>query len=99
MEMETTDKNYYCCECIHYLHGQLEQPCEKSNPYVGYLNRGCDKWENDKGEKIPVKNTKVCKVCGQELPKKAFSVTKKTADKRMDVCKECNKKKKKRKEQ
>ena len=90
MEMETTD-NYYCCDCIHYLHGQLEQPCAKSHPYVGYLNRGCHRWEDKHGNKIPRIKSKVCKVCGQELPMKAFAMTKKTADKRADVCRECKK--------
>jgi len=61
--METTDK--LCCNCIHYLHGQLENPCAKGMSKVGYLQPGCWRWESENGKGVEMP-TKVCSICGQE---------------------------------
>lgn len=95
MEMGITDKNYYCCDCIHYLHGQLEQPCAKGCAYVGYLNKGCHKWQNEKGEKMPVITHKICIECGRTLSIKNFSRQRDTEDRLSRRCKECNANRKK----
>ena len=86
--METTANNYYCCDCIHYMLGVLENPCRMSKPSVGYLRKGCELWENEKGEKLP-ELTKVCKKCGQELSIKMFGKDKHSPDYHKDICKEC----------
>lgn len=87
--METTDKNYYCCECIHYMFGLLENPCAKSKPYVGYLNRGCSEWKDKDGNRIPKVTHKVCETCGKLLPLEAFRRNKDTKDRLSKSCKEC----------
>ena len=86
--METTANNYYCCDCIHYMLGVLDNPCRKDKPSVGYLRRGCELWENENGEKIP-EQMKVCKDCGRELPITMFGKDKSSPDYHKDWCKEC----------
>lgn len=62
MAMETTGK--YCCECIHYLHGVLENPCKYNMRSVGYLNQGCWRWESENGTGVEMP-TKKCSICGE----------------------------------
>ena len=68
MEMGTTDR--LCCNCIHYLHGQLENPCAKGMSKVGYLQPGCWRWAKEKEGETP---TKVCSICGHEKTLDAFT--------------------------
>lgn len=84
MEKETIDR--ICCNCIHYLHGQLESPCAKDNPNVGYLHEGCWRWQSEKGELVIP--TKQCSVCGEVKPINKFVRFK---DKYKSFCIECNK--------
>ena len=61
MAMGTIDK--LCCNCIHYLHGQLESPCAKQMRSVGYLQPGCWRWEREENQaETP---TKTCSICGE----------------------------------
>ena len=88
--METTGKFYWCCDCIHYLHGRDEQPCAKGHPYVGYLATGCHRWQNKEGERKPVITHKVCSVCGRNLPVKHFSRQRGTQDYLSKRCRDCH---------
>ena len=88
MEAETIVR-YWCCECIHYIHGQLNQPCAKGSPYVGYLNEGCHRWENKDGLKKPRITHKVCSVCGKSLPVSEFYRSKDNKDRLTNACKTC----------
>ena len=62
MGMGTIDK--ICCNCIHYLHGQLENPCAKGMHKVGYLQPGCWRWESENGKGVEMP-TKKCSICGE----------------------------------
>lgn len=88
METETIVR-YWCCDCIHYLHGQLNQPCAKGCSYVGYLNEGCHRWENAEGLKKPRITHKVCSVCGKTLPVSEFYRNKDNKDRLTKACKVC----------
>lgn len=79
-----------CCNCVHYKHGQLENPCNAGNTKVGYLKKGCWKWSRDENEEKEVP-TKVCEKCGQVLPITQFYKYKwgKLRDGYTDVCKDC----------
>ena len=89
-DMDTQeDRRYWCCECIHYLHGQLNQPCAKGCSYVGYLNEGCHRWENAEGVKKPRITHKVCSVCGKSLPVSEFYRNKDNKDRLTNACKTC----------
>ena len=82
MEMGTTDR--LCCNCIHYLHGQLENPCAKGMSKVGYLQPGCWRWQSEKGEReMP---TKKCSICGEVKEIEKFTIAK---GKVQDYCKAC----------
>ena len=83
------DRRYWCCECIHYIHGQLNQPCAKGSPYVGYLNEGCHRWENKDGLKKPRITHKICSVCGKSLPVSEFYRNKDNKDRLTNACKTC----------
>ena len=61
MEMETTDK--LCCDCAHYLHGLLHNPCAKGMRCVGYLNKGCWQFKEEDCEDVVL--TKKCSICGE----------------------------------
>ena len=85
MGTETIDK--LCCNCIYYLHGQLENPCAKNSNYVGYLREGCWRWKSEKGEdEVYMKR---CSRCGEELPTTMFARYKKQYT---NLCKNCNEK-------
>ena len=85
MGMETIDK--LCCNCIHYIHGQLENPCAKNSSYVGYLREGCWRWKAERGEEVVY--MKQCSRCGEMLPITQFAKYKKAYT---DLCKSCNEK-------
>lgn len=92
MGMETTDK--LCCNCIHYLHGVLENPCAKDVKSVGYLKEGCWRWAKEKEAEIP---TKVCSICGQEKTLDAFTHAKGVIQPYCKACRLVYKESKKRK--
>ena len=73
MGMETTDK--LCCNCIHYLHGQLENPCAKRMSKVGYLQPGCWRWESENGKGVEMP-TKKCSICGEVKEIEKFGIDK-----------------------
>ena len=83
------DRRYWCCECIHYIHGQLNQPCAKGCSSVGYLNEGCHRWEDKEGLKKPRITHKVCSVCGKSLPLSEFYRNKDNKDRLTKACKTC----------
>lgn len=91
MEMETTGRGL-CCECIHYLHGQIENPCAYNVRTVGYLKTGCWRWQSSE-DSAPRKATKVCSRCGKELSIEMFSEVKFGADGYANECDICRKKK------
>ena len=86
MGMGTIDK--ICCNCIHYLHGQLDNPCAKGVSSVGYLNEGCWRWKSKNGESIEMP-TKKCGICGEVLTIDNFYKKKKTPDGLSFACKKC----------
>lgn len=55
-----------CCDCIHYRHGDINDPCEKGQKKCGYLHVGCWMWKSENGKDVEMP-TKVCSICGQEL--------------------------------
>lgn len=77
-----------CCNCIHDQFGVLEDPCMKGNKKCGYLHPGCWRWESEDGKEAIVP-TKVCSICGQELPVDKFYVNKKKKDGYSPACKSC----------
>lgn len=83
MEMETIDK--LCCNCIHYLHGQLENPCAKGAKSVGYLKEGCWRWQTDKEEEKEMP-TMYCPECQQYLGIDKFY---KIKGKCQPICRKC----------
>lgn len=83
-----------CGECIHYIHGQIENPCGKGNRFVGYLQENKHCWERAEGEADEDLVTKRCNKCGRELPLKMFFLTRRTPDGHTNVCKECKPRKK-----
>ena len=95
MGMETTDK--LCCNCIHYLHGQLENPCVKEVSSVGYLKEGCWRWQSEKGEReIP---TKKCSICGEVKEIEKFGITKGRYNHYCNACRKIYRESKKRKKE
>lgn len=91
--METIDK--LCCNCIHYLHGQLETPCAKNVNSVGYLKEGCWRWQSEKGEReIP---TKKCSICGEVKEIDKFGITKGRYNHYCNACRKIYRESKKRK--
>ena len=87
MEKETT-VNKFCCDCVYYIHGQLENPCEKGCRYVGYLRQGCHRGKANKNDHT-TEATKVCCICGKELPVSEFRLSRLTKDRFTEACKEC----------
>lgn len=84
-----------CCgNCQHYISRPLcENVCSKTGKVVGHL------WVRDCFvERKPIidkqmeeqEKTKVCRVCGRELPISAFAIQVKSRDGHMHICKECN---------
>lgn len=61
-----------CGNCVHYMSGQLENPCAKNPKYVGYLREGCGSWSETEEEYRIIK-TRVCNKCGKELPMIMFT--------------------------
>jgi hypothetical protein len=92
MEKAITGK--VCCECKHYLHGQLENPCELNNKYVGYLRPACWEFKADNGQEDVV-TTKRCKMCGKVYSYDNFWKDCRQPDKHSPYCKECFAKRKK----
>ena len=92
MGKETTDRGL-CCECVHYIHGQLETPCVKGEKKVGYLKQGCWRWQAEESEEnqVPLKG---CRVCGKLLPITEFYAYPYSRDGRRYECKNCMKKEK-----
>lgn len=83
MAMETTDK--LCCNCAHYMHGQIESPCAKGMRQVGYLRQGCWRWQTDKEEEKEMP-TMFCPECGQHLPLEKFYQLK---GEYLPICRKC----------
>ena len=77
-----------CCDCIHYRHGDTEDPCKKGNKKCGYLHVGCWRWESVDGKKA-IMPTKVCSICGQELPIDKFYVDSAKPGGYSPACKAC----------
>lgn len=77
-----------CCDCIHYRHGDTEDPCIKGNKKCGYLHPGCWRWESEDGKEVIIP-TKVCSICGQELPVSNFYVRKRSKDGYSPACMSC----------
>lgn len=73
MEMETTDR--LCCDCIHYLHGQLENPCAKGHTKVGYLLEGCWRWQSKDGTEVEMP-TRKCSIYGEVKEIDKFGIDK-----------------------
>lgn len=92
MAMATTDR--FCCDCAHYLHGQLENPCEYNVKSVGYLRPACWRYQSIKGVD-PDEPTKVCAMCGKEFLISNFRIDRRQPDKYSPYCKECYVKRKK----
>ena len=84
MGMETIDR--ICCNCIHYAHGVLEDPCMKGKKNCGYLHDACWRFETEPGKEVAMP-TKVCSVCGEELTIEHYY---RKNNKYMDVCKKCH---------
>ena len=94
MGMETTDK--LCYNCIHYLHGQLENPCAKGMSKVGYLQPGCWRWESENGKGIEM-TTKKCSICGEVKEIEKFGITKGRYNHYCKACRKIYKESRKRK--
>lgn len=86
MGMETIDR--ICCNCIHYLHGRLENPCAEGNSHVGYLHKGCWRWESENGKGVEMP-TKKCGICGEVLPIDKFYKRRENPDGLSFACKKC----------
>jgi hypothetical protein len=78
-----------CCECIHYLHGVVNEPCAKHNKRVGYLKEGCWRWETNKDAEEKEMPTKKCAECGQVLPIEEFYANAHSKDRLSACCKKC----------
>lgn len=91
MGMETTGKGL-CCECVFYLHGQIENPCAKGVACVGYLKQGCHWWKNEEGSTAEMP-TMICSVCGKELTIDQFNRDKAKPTGYFSYCKKCRKEK------
>lgn len=79
-----------CCDCVHYQHGNLEDPCRLGDRYAGYLRSGCFRWKSYSNESVEIQK-KVCAKCGQEKPITDFGTCRKTVDKLNKLCRVCDK--------
>ena len=77
-----------CCYCIHYRHGDLEDPCAKGQKKCGYLHVGCWRWQSESGKEIEMP-TKVCSICGKELTIDKFYVDSTKPGGYSPACKKC----------
>lgn len=91
--METIDR--LCCDCVHYLHGQLENPCAKGMKCVGYLKQGCWMFKAE-GEEDTVLKRK-CSICGEFKDITSFVYSKGEYQKYCRVCKPIYKESRRRK--
>lgn len=80
----------YCGNCGHYQHGQIKDPCSINAKYVGYLREGCSRWTQEEEQEESVRNSRVCRKCGQLRPLRDFVPA------NGYVCKDCKIKKKRR---
>ena len=77
-----------CLDCPHYCKGGY---CPKKKQLIGALNPACELATQTEEETAPKPDYKVCKRCGRELPKTAFSKCSKHNDGLQTTCKECAK--------
>lgn len=78
------------CGICDYMRG--DGVCWKTSREVGYFQQACDRYNNKNDNDMEeTKNTKVCKVCGQEKPLEEFA---KNRWGYTDYCKDCMKAKK-----
>lgn len=77
-----------CCDCVHYQHGNTEDPCRKGQRNCGYLHPGCWRWKSEDGKEVEMP-TKVCSICGMELTIDNFYMKKNTMDGYSSACKSC----------
>lgn len=75
-----------CLDCPHYRKGGF---CPKKNQLIGALDPACELAEKTEEELAPNPDYKVCKRCGRELPKTAFSKNARQYDGLQSTCKEC----------
>lgn len=87
-----------CCDCIHYRHGDINDPCEKGQKKCGYLHVGCWMWKSENGKDVEMP-TKVCSICGQELTIDHFYKEVKKPGGYSSACKSCFSYKDKRRKQ
>lgn len=81
----------YCGKCMNYIARPFEENiCSRSGKVVPYLQKR-DCYEERKIEKMEEKllTTKVCKVCGRELPISEFGNNHKSPDGHLNTCKDC----------
>lgn len=75
-----------CMDCPHYRKGGF---CPKKNRLIGALDAACDLAFKTEDDPAPNPDYKVCKRCGRELPKTAFSKNARQYDGLQSTCKEC----------
>lgn len=88
MAMEAPANKRYCCDCVHYIPGNMEDPCARGNRKCGYLYEGCWQWKSNQNEDIETP-TKKCIICNETLTIDKFYKSSKTADGYTDTCRNC----------